>query len=142
MSGYILPCNLPNFQQSAPRGDDWRHIPSAVHQMTWANEKTGETVVCPSIWYNLPAADYAKGLRYNAERNDECAAYKDKEGKPWSADEAARNRQQARRLRAMALLCDRNPNAPAGSIDFRGLSDPSTPRDIEAATVEAIEAGH
>lgn len=142
MSGYVLPCNLPNFQQSAPRGDEWRVDPSASHQMTWKNQDTGETIVCPSIWYNLPAESYAKDLRYNAERNDECAAYKDTEGKPWSNGEAERSRHQARRLRAMALLCDRNPHVAAGSIDFRGLSDPITPRETEVEIIQDIEAGN
>lgn len=137
---YVLPCNLPNFQQNAPDGAGWKVDKSAGHQMTWRNESTGESIVCPAIWYNLPASDYAKGLRFNAARSDECAAHKDSEGKPWSLSDAERNRQQARRLRAMALLCDRKPDIPAGNIDFRGLDDPTTPRDVEAATVAAIEA--
>ncbi|TPI86407.1 hypothetical protein [Mesorhizobium sp. B2-8-9] len=144
MGAYILACNLPNFQQSAPRGDAWKLAPNDdprhVSALTWNNAETGESIVCPSIWYNAPAASYARSLRYGAERNDECAAYKATENKPWSAREAEANRHQARRLRAMALLCDRTPDAPAGSIDFRGLSDPTTPHDIETATIAAIEA--
>lgn len=139
MSGYVLPCNLPNFQQSAPRGDEWRVEPNASHQMTWKNQKTGETIICPSIWYNLPASEYAKGLRWNAERSDECAAYQDTAGKPWSKGEAESYRLQARRLRAMAMLCDRNPHVAAGAIDFRGLSDPTTPRETEIRVIEEIE---
>lgn len=139
MASYVLFCNLPNFQQSAPRGDEWRVDPDAARQMTWRNQETGETIVCPSIWYNLPAASYAEELRFNAYRNDECAAFKDSEGKPWSKSDAAYNRHQARRLRAMALLCDRAPHAAAGSIDFRGLSDPTTPRETEIRMIEEIE---
>ncbi|AMX93681.1 MULTISPECIES: hypothetical protein [Mesorhizobium] len=145
MTGYILPCNLPNFDQSAPRGEGWRIAsndePQHAGVLTWLNPATGESVVCPSIWYNLPAVRYAVSLRYDAERNDESAVRKDSEGMAWSAGEAVRSRRQARRLRAMALLCDRNPAIPAGNIDFRGLSDPITPPDVELATVEAIEAG-
>lgn len=141
---YVLPCNLPNFQQSAPRGDGWRLVdnedPRHVAALTWHNAETGESIVCPSIWYNAPASSYARSLRYSAERSDECAARKDEEGKPWSASEAEHFRRQARRLRAMAMLCDRSPDAPAGSIDFRGLSDPTTPRNVEDSTVAAIEA--
>lgn len=141
---YILPCNLPNFRQSAPRGAEWRFVeegnPHRAAQVTWRNIQTGETVVCPAIWYNLPGSRYAKSLRYNAERSDECAAHKEAEGKPWSAGEVLHLRRQARRLRAMALLCGRSPDAPASHIDFRGLDDPTTPRDVEDSTVAAIEA--
>lgn len=142
---YVLPCNLPNFQQSAPRGDGWELVsnddPRHIAALTWRNATTGESIVCPSIWYNAPARIYAIGLRYNAERSGESAAHKDAEGKPWSAREADHMRRQARRLRAMAMLCDRSPDVPAGSVDFRGLSDPTIPRDAEDSTVAAIERG-
>lgn len=126
---YILPCNRPEFRQSVPKGEGWRlaRDGETLHPggLNWYNDASREHVLVPAIWYNLPASDYAKGLRFYAESNDECAAFKDREGKPWSAGDAARNRQQAKRLRAMAMLCDRLPGSPAGSIDFRGLSDPS-----------------
>jgi len=142
--GYVLPCDLPNFQQSAPRGEGWQLVPNVDprHEtaLTWRNAETGESVVCPAIWYNAPASSYATGLRFSAARSDESAARVEAEGKPWSANEAEHMRRQARRLRAMALLCDRSPAAPAGAIDFRGLSDPMTSRDVEDSTVAAIEA--
>jgi len=149
---YVLPCNLPNFQQSAPRGDEWKFVdegsPHGAGQVTWRNVDTGETIICPAIWYTFPAKRYAATLRWNADRSEENALRKLQEDvpetlrnlKPWDITEAEQMRRQARRLRAMAMLCDRNPDAPAGAIDFRGLSDPITPRDVEDSTVAAIEA--
>lgn len=149
---YILPCNLPNFRQSAPRGAEWQFVeeenPHRAAQVTWRNIKTGETVVCPAIWYTFPAGRYAENLRWQAERCDESAKRKLQEDvpeslrtlKPWDIGEAADMRRQARRLRAMAIICDRTPDIPAGSVDFCGLSDPTTPRDVEEATIAAIEA--
>lgn len=138
----------PNFSQSAPRGPNWARVAAAKDGNNYSgaavfiNSKTGEEAACPAgIWYNLPPADYAKGLRFNAERNDDCAAHKDREGKPWSAGEAGRNRHQARRLRAMALLCDRSGALTAGEVNFLGLTDPGTPRDREEQTCAAIETG-
>lgn len=148
---YVLPCNLPNFQQSAPRGPEWQFVeegsPHRAGQVTWRNVETGETIVCPAVWYTFPGSRYAATLRWNAERSEESARRKLQEDvpeslrtvKPWDIHDAADMRRQARRLRAMAMICDRSPDAPAGSIDFRGLSDPSTPRDVEIATIEAIE---
>lgn len=140
---YVLPCNRPEFRQGVPSGGNWRLAGDGEPQhpggINWINADTGEHVFCPAIWYNLPAASYAKSLRYGAERSDECAAHKEAEGKPWSARDAAQNRRQARRLRAMAMLCDRSPDIPASHIDFRGLDDPTTPRDVEDSTVAAIE---
>lgn len=142
---YIAPCDLPNFRQSVPSDGTWRLVPNGDprHQanLTWENIDTGETVVVPHIWYNSRAAAYAASLRYGADRSNESAARQEQEGKPWSSREAERMREQSRRLRAMAILCDRNPDVPASRIDFRGLSDPITPRDVEIATVEAIERG-
>lgn len=146
LSRYTLPCDLPNFQQSAPRGDGWQiapnHDPRHDSALTWQNSATGESIVCPAIWYNAPASSYAATLRYNAESSDRSAARMEADSKSWSASDAEHMRRQARRLRAMAMLCDRNPTVPAGAIDMRGLSNPGTPRDVEAATVEAIEAGN
>ncbi|MBX4911446.1 hypothetical protein HJA82_29470 [Rhizobium bangladeshense] len=91
-------------------------------------------------WYNLTPAEYAKGLRYNADRQDECARRKDDEGKPWSAHDAARSRRQARRLRAMAKLCDLSQEERAGKVDFRRLHDPTVPIEEEDRVVAEIEA--
>lgn len=145
MTAYVLPCNLPNFQQNAPKGEGWKLVPNEDPRhgaaLTWRHDETGKTIVCPSIWYNAPASSYAKALRFNADRSDESATYKDGEGKPWSAGEARHMRQQARRLRAMAALCDRAPDNPAGAINFHGLSDPLTSRDRELLIIESIERG-
>lgn len=141
---YVLPCNRPEFRQGVLSGDGWRLARDGETQhpggLNWYNDATGEHVLVPAIWYNLPGSRYAETLRYNAARSDECAAHKEVEGKAWSAGEAAQNRRQARRLRAMAMLCDRSPGLPAGHIDFRGLNDPTTPHDVEDSTVAAIEA--
>lgn len=146
---YFAAYQHPGFSQSAPRGPEWERLGHVSQDgraysgaVIFRNRETGEERAAPSgIWYNLTPADYAKGLRYGADRQEECAAYKDGEGKPWSASDAERNRRQARRLRAMATLCDRSTELTAGAIDFRGLSNPLTPPDEEARVVAAIERG-
>lgn len=104
-------------------------------------------------WYNLTPAQYAEGLRYNAKRNEERATRLDQEAcmaredssrpfysrKEELADNAAFARRQARRLRAMATLCDLSAAERAGKVDFRRLDDPTCPRDLEDATVAEIE---
>lgn len=92
-------------------------------------------------WYDLTPAAYAKALRYSADHSDECAARQDKSTDAWAPREAARYRRQARRLRAMALLCERSPADRAGDIDFHGLTDPSQSSGLEEQIVSAIEAG-
>lgn len=95
------------------------------------------------MWYNLTPAQYAESLRYYAKRSDESAAHRRAEGKPWSRHDAERMERQARRLRAMAILCDRSAAKRAGGIDFQRLSDPTLDRETEAATVAAIlESGN
>ena len=142
---YIAAYQHPGFDQTGPSGPDWERRQTDRDGRTYwgaliyANRVTGEERVAPSIWYNLSPAEYAKGLRFNAERSDESAAYKDAEGKPWSPAEAARSRRQARRLRAMATLCDRSDALRAGDVDFRRLNDPSLSADAEADTVAQIE---
>lgn len=140
---YVLPCDRPEFRQGVPSGDGWRLARDGEVQhsggLNWYNDATGEHVLAPAIWYNLPGSRYAETLRYNAARSDESATHKEAEGKPWSSGEAQHMRRQARRLRAMAVLCDRSPDLPASHIDFRGLNDPTTPRDVEDSTVAAIE---
>jgi hypothetical protein len=93
-----------------------------------------------SAWYDLPPSGYARGLRYHAARSDESAARKEAEGKSWSVGEAERYRRQARRLRAMALLCDASAAATAGGVDFLGMTDPSQPRDAEDAAIARAES--
>lgn len=93
-----------------------------------------------TAWYDLPPSGYARGLRYHAERSDEMATRKDAEGKPWSAGEADRVRRQARRLRAMAVLCDVSTSARAGEVDFLGMTNPSQSRTDELDAVARAEA--
>lgn len=93
----------------------------------------------PGAWYDQPPAGYAKGLRYGADRSDECARRKREEGKPWSAYDAERFERQARRLRAMALLCERSTATRAGDVDFLGMSDPTRTREAEDAAIAQAE---
>ncbi len=89
--------------------------------------------------YNAPASRHADYLRYSAERSDASAARHRAEAKPWSESEAAHMERQARRLRAMAKLCDMRPGSPLREIDMRGLTDPTLDRAIEAEIVAQIE---
>lgn len=90
------------------------------------------------MWYNLTPAEYAESLRYSAERSDRSAAHLMAQGKPWSHLESAHMERQARRLRAMAALCDLSTATRAGAVDFRRLSDPTLDRETESATVAEI----
>lgn len=90
-------------------------------------------------WYDIHPLEYAKGLEYSAARSDECAIRQETEGKPWSAYEADRYRRQARRLRAMVLLCKNTTEVRAGRVDFLGLSDPTRSREEEDAAVAIAE---
>lgn len=91
------------------------------------------------MWYNQSPASYATALRYSAERSDRGAARRRAEGKPWSEGDAIHLERQARRLRAMALLCDRSSAARAGDVDFLGLDNPSQSREAEDAAVLKAE---
>lgn len=91
------------------------------------------------IWYDQHPHDYAKYLEFCAERSDANAARYEAEGKPWSAYEIDRARRQARRLRAMALLCMRSEATRAGNVDFLRLSDPTLTREEEGAIVRKME---
>ena len=93
-----------------------------------------------SAWYDLHPSNYARGLRYHADRSDESAARREAEAKPWSTGEAERYRRQARRLRAMAILCDVSTAATAGGVDFLGMTDPTQPREAEDAAVAKAES--
>ena len=91
------------------------------------------------MWYYNSPKEYANWLRFGAEGSDASAARREAEGKPWSAREAELFRRQARRLRAMAMLCERSTAARAGDIDFRRLHDPTLSDDESDETVSQIE---
>lgn len=90
--------------------------------------------------FNSPASEHAKYLRFAAENSDRSAQRHREQGKPWSEGEAKYMDRQARRLRAMALLCDANPTARTGDINFMRLTDPSLPQEDEQIIVAEIEA--
>lgn len=92
------------------------------------------------MWYEQAPAEYAKALRFYAERADEMAAYYDTEGKPWSPHEAAKSRRRARRLRAQAVLCEHSKADRAGDVDFLGMNCPRQTEDEEATAVARAEA--
>lgn len=90
------------------------------------------------MWYDANPAEYAKALLYNAERSEQSARHHDTEGKPWSPREAEHMRRQARRLRAMALLCEASGAGRAGDVDFLGMTKPSQSiEDCERAIAKA-----
>lgn len=93
------------------------------------------------------ARDHARALRYQAGRSEAAAA--EKRAHPrnaWSHSDAEDLEHSAKRMRAMALLCDMAPaDTPSGRIDYRGLdrSDLGYRREGEIiAQVEAEEAQH
>lgn len=90
------------------------------------------------MWYQLHPREYARGLRFNAERSEEQVQRHISEAKPWSWMEVERTKRQARRLRAMAILCDRSTAERAGQIDFQGLNSPSLPQEDEEKIVASI----
>lgn len=95
------------------------------------------------MWYDSTPAEHAKWLRFRAAENDASEArWRARQSKePWAAGEADFFRGQARRLRAMALLCERStaPRVGGGGVDFRGLSDPTQPLGVRDAVVAEIE---
>lgn len=93
-----------------------------------------------TMWYDLPPAKYAEGLRYSADRSDESAARRLSEAKAWSAGEADHFARQAKRLRAMARLCDKSTATRAGDVDFLDMHNPAQTREAEAAAVAAAMA--
>jgi len=137
---YAAAYQHPNFAQALPVGPAWEYVGCECGCLLYRDLSSGAQALVPAIWYNLPPADYAKTLRFNAERSDECAAHRRKEAKPWATHEAATFERQARRLRAMALLCDRSPAPCAGQVEFLGLNDPSQSREAEAMAIEHAEA--
>jgi hypothetical protein len=86
------------------------------------------------MWYDMTPADYAKGLRYSARRADDDAEKYEARPESWAKFDAAYNRAQARRLRAMAMLCDMSDATRAGDVDFRKLNDspPTLTAQIDA----------
>lgn len=90
------------------------------------------------MWYDASPAEYAKTLLYGAERSERSARHYDTEGKPWSPREAEYMRRQARRLRAMATLCEASKATRAGDVDFLGMSDPrQSIEELERAIAKA-----
>lgn len=90
-------------------------------------------------WWNLTPTEYAKGLRFGAERSGESAARMRAQGRTYSEHDAHHLERQARRLRAMALLCDVAKCATAGAVDFLGMANPG---QGEAAEAWAINQAH
>lgn len=127
------------FAQGVPRGEGWKRIGSGGGKLLFANA-AGDRLAVPAVWYNFSPAERARAIRWNAERCDECAAHHDAEAKPWSPNDAAFWRRQARRLRAMAKLCDLSTAETAGEVDFRGLDNPGTSQAAEDETIREIEA--
>lgn len=91
------------------------------------------------MWYEQSPSSYAKGLRYGADRSDESAKRYDVSTDRYAPREAIWMRAQARRLRAMALLCDESNALTAGDIDFHNLHDPSVPKLKEWKIILHIE---
>lgn len=92
-----------------------------------------------TAWYDLPPADYARGLRYRAEASEGCASHWSKQDGALATQYAERYRHQARRLRAMATLCDRSDAHRAGDVDFHDLGDPTMAHEIEEEIIREIE---
>jgi hypothetical protein len=92
------------------------------------------------MWYNLTPSEYAVTLHWYAARSDEGADAQDKLDVSWGPRTAERLRHQARRLRAMAMLCERSVLSQAGDVDFHDLHSPALTREQEVAIIEEIEA--
>jgi len=99
------------------------------------------------MWYDMPPKEYAKSCRYSAERSDASATriraeiqatWRDKPPLR-GEDEAKYFDRQARRCRAMALLCENSDAKRAGDVDFKGLDRPEQNLDIQLKVIKAIE---
>lgn len=81
-----------------------------------------------TAWYDLTPAQYATSLRWRADRNywlaEQLAEYYAGKDEYWLRCRSDQLRRAARRLRAMAILCDHSPAARAGDVDFLGMSRP------------------
>jgi len=92
---------------------------------------------------------YAKSLRYSAESSDRSAArWRNPNERPFKGGceqiaemEARHFDRQSRRLRAMALLCDRSTAATTRGVDFFDLHNPAMSLERELYIVERIERG-
>jgi hypothetical protein len=114
---YRMACSEPDFCQSVPPGN-WTLVPDALFpgSYRYRNNDTAETVLVPAIWYTGTAKSRAGYLAFCAERSEESAARLAREGKAWSASEAASMRRQASRLRFQASLYEACGNAIAGHV--------------------------
>lgn len=92
-----------------------------------------------ATWADDPPKEYAKLCRFMAERSTRSAARQRAEAKPWSEGEAKYFDLQARRCRAMALLCENSKAERAGDIDFRGLDRPELDLETQLRVIESIE---
>lgn len=90
--------------------------------------------------YNAPAQRHAATLRFYANRAMEAAKARRSEGKSWSEGDAERFEHQARRLLAMAALCNASPDVQVKNVDFQRLDDPTLSVDEETVIIENIEA--
>jgi len=88
-----------------------------------------------TAWYDRTPAERAKGLRYAADESERCAKFLASIGD----DRAERYVRQARRLRAMAILCDHSKATKAAHVDFLGMTEPSQTREQEDKAVAKAE---
>jgi hypothetical protein len=74
---YVAPYQRHDFKQCREHGPDWK--PYAPDNDTgglhFRNEKTGETVCCPCIWYNQTVEAHCESLRYSIEAGERRRAY-------------------------------------------------------------------
>jgi len=91
------------------------------------------------MWYDQTPAEYAHTLRWYAARDDESVAARRAAPGHHFEHDIRHTERQARRLRAMALLCDRSTAATAGDMDFRGLMNPGNSWEHEEAVISQIE---
>ena len=91
------------------------------------------------LWYDTPPKEYAKLYHAAARRSKESAARQQAEAKPWSEGEIKNFVRQARRLRAMALLCENSEAKRVGDVYFMGLDRPDFGPEIELEIIEVVE---
>ena len=99
------------------------------------------------MWYDSPPKEYAKSCRYSAERSDASAARiragmrcTTRDKPPLRGEDEARYfDRQARRCRAMALLCENSDATRAGDVNFMGLDRPEQNLDEQLRVIKLIE---